>query len=301
MRNRFLTLLLALIFIFTLTPHSFATEIANNTQITTATPTDLEPCFIIQSFTDSTGAYSVQKFNDRIYYVNAGHGALSDKTQIKLSGKISDEVKFNKIFTGKDDASWFDLSQDGAVEVLNDSFIIDLNKAYKAGINPDADNNLIYSTGSGCYSVLQKLQAAEAVLYRPVSGGGSSPKTMTISFKLLGALDDGEDGAVNTLMDNNLEEWYSITETFNADSLSAEEVFRIIMGDAGIEWRGNSQNQYGTLYVSGIRNPNPNSEGYLQWMEELSTTPNSGWMYTVNGKHPGVGLTSCLRFTIINL
>ncbi len=121
-------------------------------------------------------------------------------------------------------------------------------------------------------------------------GGGDSgePATdkMTIRFTLLGAPDDGEDGPVHTLIDNNLQLWYSITKTFEAKSMSAEEVFRTIMEEAGIEWRGNSKNQYSSLYVSGIKNPQTG-----EWMEEFTTTPNSGWMYTVNGTHPSVGLS----------
>jgi len=132
-------------------------------------------------------------------------------------------------------------------------------------------------------SVLLKLMAAEAVLGTPED---EEPKTMTISFTLLGAPNDGEEGEVNTLMDGNLELWYETEQTFNAESLTAEQVFRVVMGEAGIAWRGNSQNQYGSLYVSGIQNPRTG-----EWMEEFSTTPNSGWMYTVNGIHPSVGLS----------
>ncbi len=133
-------------------------------------------------------------------------------------------------------------------------------------------------------SVLLKLMAAEAVLGTPED---EEPETMTIYFTLLGAPDDGEDGEVNTLMDENLEQWYETEQTFNAESLTAEQVFRVIMGEAGIAWRGNSQNQYGSLYVSGIQSPLTG-----EWMEEFTTTNNSGWMYTVNGTHPSVGLSN---------
>ena len=133
-------------------------------------------------------------------------------------------------------------------------------------------------------SVLLKLMAAEAVLGTPED---QEPETMTIYFTLLGAPNDGEDGEVNTLMDENLELWYETEQTFNAESLTAEQVFRVIMGEAGIAWRGNSQNQYGSLYVSGIQSPLTG-----EWMEEFTTTNNSGWMYTVNGTHPSVGLSN---------
>ena len=118
-------------------------------------------------------------------------------------------------------------------------------------------------------------------------GDDSSSDEMTVYFTLLGAPDDGEFGTVHTLIDDNLELWYSATKTFEAKSMTAEEVFRAIMDEAGIEWKGSSKNQYNSLYVSGVKSPLTG-----EWMEEFTTTPNSGWMYTVNGVHPNVGLSS---------
>ena len=131
-------------------------------------------------------------------------------------------------------------------------------------------------------SVLLHLQAAEAAL-----GQGSGSDTMTVHFALLGAPDDGENGTVNTLKDGNLETWLEDDYVFNADSISAEQAFRVILGDVGISWKGGSSNSYGTLYVSAVKNP---ATG--EWMEEFTTTANSGWMYTVNGLHPNMGLSA---------
>ncbi|MBR4655396.1 MAG: DUF4430 domain-containing protein [Oscillospiraceae bacterium] len=131
-------------------------------------------------------------------------------------------------------------------------------------------------------SVLLHLQAAEAAL-----GKGSDSDTMTVHFALLGAPDDGENGPVNTLKDGNLETWLEDDYTFNADTISAEQAFRVILGDAGISWKGGSSNSYGTLYVSAVKNPTTG-----EWMEEFTTTNNSGWMYTVNGLHPNMGLSA---------
>ncbi len=131
-------------------------------------------------------------------------------------------------------------------------------------------------------SVLLHLQAAEAAL-----GKGSDSNTMTVHFALLGAPDDGENGAVNTLKDGNLDTWLEDDYTFNAETISAEQAFRVIMGDAGTSWKGGSSNSYGTLYVSAVKNPTTG-----EWMEEFTTTANSGWMYTVNGLHPNMGLSA---------
>lgn len=131
-------------------------------------------------------------------------------------------------------------------------------------------------------SVLLRLQAAEAAL-----GQGSGSTTMTIHFALLGAPDDGPNGTVNTLKDGNLDTWLEDDYTFNAETISAEQAFRVIMGDAGISWKGGSSNSYGTLYVSAVKNP---ATG--EWMEEFTTGENSGWMYTVNGLHPNMGLSA---------
>ena len=134
-------------------------------------------------------------------------------------------------------------------------------------------------------SVLAKLGKAEAALDKG-SGGGETPASMTIHFQLLGAPDDGEDGVLHTLKAGNLDTWLEKDYTFNAGSLSAERVFRVIMGEEGIAWRGDSNNNFGTLYISGVQNPETGV-----WMEEFTTTSNSGWMYTVNGRHPDVGMS----------
>ncbi len=151
-------------------------------------------------------------------------------------------------------------------------------RAIHDGMNED-QRDLIDWAGT---SVLLQLQAAEAAL-----GQGSGSNTMTIHFTLLGAPDDGVNGTVHTLTRGNLETWLEGDYTFNAESLTVEQVFRVIMGLEGIPWKGDSNNNYGSLYIYAVKSPLTGD-----WMEAYTTGENSGWMYTVNGFHPNVGVTA---------
>ncbi len=60
------------------------------------------------------------------------------------------------------------------------------------------------------------------------------------------------------------------------------DVFTTVLDKAGMEYVGAEDN-----YVSKIQAPS-SLGGY--WLAEFTNGKNSGWMYTVNGEHPNVGL-----------
>ena len=116
----------------------------------------------------------------------------------------------------------------------------------------------------------------------------SQIKEVVAYFTLLG--DSSHDAAANaggphTLSSGNLKTWVARTKVTINNNTSVFDVFEKVLAQNNIKWKGNDTNQYGTMYISGVQIPN--SQTYL---EEFTNGPNSGWMYTLNGKHPNLGV-----------
>lgn len=106
--------------------------------------------------------------------------------------------------------------------------------------------------------------------------------TMTVKFRLIGDTkhEDGCDGHTKYVT------WIKTKSyTFDGDKVSVYDVFTEALDEAGLKYIGANKN-----YVSGIYAP-AGYGGYL--LREFDNGPNSGWMYTVNGDHPIVGLKYC--------
>ncbi|WP_312650957.1 S-layer homology domain-containing protein [Aminipila sp.] len=73
--------------------------------------------------------------------------------------------------------------------------------------------------------------------------------------------------------------------TFTGKSVSVYDVFTKALDEAGLEYQGAEKN-----YVRKIQAPKAYG-GY--WLGEFNNGKNSGWMYTVNGSHPELGLKDC--------
>lgn len=173
----------------------------------------------------------------------------------------------------------------GEIEALLDA--CGLPKAGEEAFTPSAAQQAVQDNlkWAGA-SVLNKLMAARDKLGAP---------TISINFALLGAPDDGENGTVHTYSKGNLQTWLPM-ETYEITNLepTAEDVFRYVMDEVHhVQWEGDSNNSFGSLYVSGVRSPLNGT-----WMREFTTGPNSGWMYLViekgseAGIYPNVGMTN---------
>ena len=113
------------------------------------------------------------------------------------------------------------------------------------------------------------------------NGGGAQPeKRVVVSFRLIG--DSQHDGGVT---DHGKYVTWIPTKHYvfeGVDRVSIYDLFVKALNDAGFSYEGAEKN-----YVSSIRAP-AIVGGY--WLSEFSNGPNSGWMYTVDGVHPGFGL-----------
>ncbi|SBW04877.1 exported hypothetical protein [uncultured Eubacteriales bacterium] len=127
-----------------------------------------------------------------------------------------------------------------------------------------------------------KAEFIVTVLKKPVAAD-----TITVYFTLLGdeIHDSEKDGKVHTLKNSNLKTWIEKTSYTVDINATAADVFKKALKDAGLEFEGDDNNLYKTLYVSGVQVP-----GTSTMLSEFTNGPRSGWMYTLNAKHPNLGL-----------
>ncbi|TEB16746.1 Endo-1,4-beta-xylanase A precursor [Pelotomaculum sp. FP] len=105
----------------------------------------------------------------------------------------------------------------------------------------------------------------------------SDADSITVSFRLIGDSCHGDAGAHVKYVT-----WIATRQVTVNKGATVYDVFTKALNEAGLQYVGAESN-----YVSSIEAPAAYG-GY--WLSEFSNGPNSGWMYTVNGIHPNVGL-----------
>lgn len=104
---------------------------------------------------------------------------------------------------------------------------------------------------------------------------------MTVKFRLIG---DAKHNGINS--HGKYVTWIATKKmTFTSKSVSVYDVFTKALNQAGLEYAGAENN-----YVRSIMAPKAYG-GYK--LAEFTNGKNSGWMYTVNGIHPELGLKDC--------
>ena len=99
---------------------------------------------------------------------------------------------------------------------------------------------------------------------------------ITVTVTVLGDSKHGDTTSPHGLARGGLKEWYK--GTMEADT--AETVWDVLQR-TGLSFDADSNNQYGTVYIRAVNG-----------LGEFDNGPNSGWMYTVNGTHPEVGVSA---------
>lgn len=117
-------------------------------------------------------------------------------------------------------------------------------------------------------------------------GGGTTPKdeTITVSFRLIGAEKSAQDvdlGSTAYLPDYVT--WVTTSYYTLDKGATVYDLWTEAMSDAGIRSVGAEDNYVKTVYAPD------DLGGYA--LSQFTNGPRSGWMYTVNGAHPGFGLT----------
>ena len=106
---------------------------------------------------------------------------------------------------------------------------------------------------------------------------------MTVTFRLIGALEATQD--VNLTSDSYLPEyvtWIPTTKYEMASNATVYDLFTEALRDAGLSSTGAENNYVKTIYAPSCLG------GYA--LSEFTNGARSGWMYTVNGSHPSLGL-----------
>ncbi len=106
---------------------------------------------------------------------------------------------------------------------------------------------------------------------------------ITVSVTILGDShhsDPTANGGPHGLARGGLTTWAKETVTAKTTN-TVWDVLQKVAANAGLRMDASSNNQYGTVYISGVNG-----------LSEFDNGKNSGWMYTVNGKHPEVGVSA---------
>ena len=103
--------------------------------------------------------------------------------------------------------------------------------------------------------------------------------TISVTFRLIGDFPESETGTHLGYVN-----WIETTSYSLETGSTVADLFDTALKDAGLSSKNTRAD-----YVSEIRAPQIYG-GY--WLAEFDNGRNSGWMYTVNGKHPGVAYSS---------
>lgn len=110
----------------------------------------------------------------------------------------------------------------------------------------------------------------------------ADPTKTEVTFRLIGDTKHGEEGSDNEAV-HAYTTWIATgTYTFDGDNVTVGQVFEAALKEAGLSYKGMEKN-----YISAITAPE--SCGGFE-LREKDNGKNSGWMYTVNGVHPSMGM-----------
>ena len=102
---------------------------------------------------------------------------------------------------------------------------------------------------------------------------------VSVSFTLIGEENLGKNFVLNDNTENTYSVWISKKTYTVKKGSSVGELFKDVLDENGMKYQGADRG-----YVSSIQSPDG------EWLGEFTNGKYSGWMYTVNGDHPDVGL-----------
>ena len=210
----------------------------------------------------------------RIAYDN-----LSDEDQDKVTNykTLTDAEKAYSEILKQKRADQYKLLKEHYDQLLNDK-----NKKYSTAAKKKLANILQQAqtdmnAAKSCERVTDIYTQAVADL------DAVKPGDIEVTFRLIGALEATQD--VDLTTDSYLPEyvtWVPTTTYALAENATVYDLYTEAMKEAGLRSVGADNNYVSTIYAPSCLG------GYA--LSEFTNGKKSGWMYTVNGTHPNVGL-----------
>ena len=205
------------------------------------------------------------------YPVHSGETVLY---AIELSGKYKTEYKTGETFNTEGMVITGKLS-DGSKRNISVSDSGVTFTGFKSNQRGVQTITVSYGVATATYEIL--------VLYND-----SQVKDGLVAFiTVLGDSEHDEPdaaGGPHTLSAGNLPQtWIPRTKITINNNTTVYDVIKQVLGEANLE--GSANNKYSTMYISGVKIP-----GTDRYLSEFSNGNLSGWMYTLNGHHPNLGV-----------
>ena len=142
--------------------------------------------------------------------------------------------------------------------------------------------------GQGPTQATGSIEVTGTIIATPFTGGGVKPDTnIRVTFRLIGATEAESNIDLKSNKDwkgSEYQTWIRTTSYTLPAGSTMYDLFVKALDDAGLSSSGADSNYVKTIYA-------PSALGGYK-LSEFTNGKYSGWMYTVDGKHPGVGLKS---------
>lgn len=174
------------------------------------------------------------------------------------------------ITTTDEDGKEFIATTDENGEVTIDTRTLTLGTHYFSAVLKDEDGHNILTATMSTINV------------KKPDNPSADPTKTEVTFRLIGDTKHGKEGSDNEAV-HAYTTWIATgTYTFDGDNVTVGQVFEAALKEAGLSYEGMEKN-----YISAITAPE--SCGGFE-LKEKDNGKNSGWMYTVNGVHPSMGM-----------
>ena len=146
------------------------------------------------------------------------------------------------------------------------------------------------TTARNAYNALTADQKALVSNYQTLVNAENAlsvlKSTVSVTFSLKGCYKHGSgETSVHTLSGGNLQTWIAAKTYKVQPGATVKDLFEKALSDAGLEWKNPTGNYVESIKYNG------------DWIGEFTNGQKSGWMYTLNGKHPNLGVA---QQTLVN-
>lgn len=163
-------------------------------------------------------------------------------------------------------------------------------KISNIGTNITLGSESKITTARNAYNALTADQKALVSNYQTLVNAEAAlnalKSTVSVTFTLLGCYKHGTgETTVHTLAGGNLQTWIAAKTYKVKPGATVKDLFEQALKEAGLTWKNPTGNYVESITRNGVT------------IGEFTNGTKSGWMYTLNGKHPGLGVA---QQTLVN-